>query len=217
MLPEDIINEQIEYYRHKAPEYDASAAPRDSQVGRWAEALDAALERFRPTGHVLEIACGTGLGTQRLLEHADAVTALDSAPEAIELAKERIAHDPRVRFVLANIFEWDPPEQYDVVYFRAWITHVPPDRFRHFWNLVDRALKTGGRVFFDDDLDGAFPEEFLDEPHLVRRTTSTGGTHRVVKVFWQPAELEEKLASLGWDIQVYTSGLLMWGEGRRAS
>lgn len=216
MDDDDIIAEQIDYYREKAPEYDASAASADSQIGRWAKNIDAALDRFGPTGHVLEIACGTGLGTRRLLQHAEAVTALDSSPEVIELAKERTRDDRRVRFVVANVFEWEPPEQYDVVYFRAWLTHVPLDRFDAFWDLVRRALKPGGRVFFDDDLEGAFEEEFLDEAHVVRRTTTSGPAHRVVKVFWKPTELEQRLRKLGWEIRVRTTGLLMWGEGRRA-
>jgi SAM-dependent methyltransferase len=211
---DDIIAEQIDYYRKKAPEYDASAAPADSRIGTWAREIDDALDRFAPAGHVLEIACGTGLGTQRLLHHAEAVTALDSSPEVIELARKRTRGDPRVQFIVANIFEWDPPEQYDVVYFRAWITHVPLDRFDAFWDLVRRALKPDGRVFFDDDLEGAFEEEFL-ESHVVRRSTTFGPAHRVVKVFWKPAELEQRLNQLGWEIHVRTTGLLMWGEGGR--
>lgn len=216
MDDDDIISEQIDYYRKKAPEYDSNAASADSRLGTWAKEIDDALDRFSPTGHVLEIACGTGLGTRRLLQHADTVTALDSSPEVIELARKRTRGDPRVRFLLANIFEWDPPEQYDVVYFRSWITHVPLDRFDAFWDLVRRSLKPDGRVFFDDDLEGAFEEDFLDESHVVHRTTASGTTHRVVKVFWKPAELQQRLKKLGWDIRVRTTGLLMWGEGQRA-
>ena len=211
-----IIDEQINYYRKKAPEYDATAAAAPDPVTQWSKQIFAALDRFRPTGHVLEIACGTGLGTTRLLPHADRITAIDSSPEVLEVAKRRI-DDPRVHFVVADIFEWEPPEKYDVVFFQAWITHIPPQRFQSFWELVDRALKPRGRVFFNDDLEGAFEEERLDEPHLVRRTTNAGEAFRVVKRFWSPDELEDALRELGWDIRVHTAGLLMWGEGQRSS
>jgi SAM-dependent methyltransferase len=212
----DIINEQIDYYRRRAPEYDASLASLPDHIVVAAKELDEALDRFRPTGHVLEIACGTGLGTERLLQHADSITAVDSSPEVIELAKQRINNDPRVRFIVADIFEWEPSAVYDVVSFRAWLTHVPPTRFESFWDLVQRALKPDGRVFFDDDLEGAFEEQPLDTPHLVRRTTEAGDKFRVVKRFWKPDELEATLRRLGWDIQVRSAGLLMWGEGGRS-
>jgi demethylmenaquinone methyltransferase/2-methoxy-6-polyprenyl-1,4-benzoquinol methylase len=212
-----VIDEQIDYYRKKAPEYDATAASAPAHIVTWGKQIDAALDHFRPTGHVLEIACGTGLGTQLLLPHANAITAVDSSPEVIEIAKRKIGNDPRVSFVVADIFEWEPPEVYDVVFFRAWITHVPPERFEVFWDLVDGALKPGGRVFFDDDLKGAFEEVSMDEPHLVRRKTDAGDEFKIVKRFWRPDELESALEMLGWDIRVRSAGLLMWGEGRRRS
>lgn len=211
-----IVEEQIDYYRKIASEYDASAAAAPDQIVAWAKEIDSALDRFRPTGHVLEIACGTGLGTYRLLQYADSITAVDSSREVIELAKRRIDNDPRVNFVLADVFEWEPRETYDVVFFRAWITHVPPERFESFWDLVSRALRPGGRVYFDDELEGAFEEDPLDEPHLVRRTTVAGDEFRVVKRYWRPEELEATLQTLGWDIRIQSAGLLMWGEGRRA-
>ena len=217
MSDRGIIQEQIDYYRSKAAEYDATAAAAPDHIVAWAKEIDAALNRFRPIGHVLEVACGTGLGTYRLLQYADAITAVDSSPEVIELAKHRIDNDPRVRFIVADIFGWDPPETYDVVFFRAWITHVPPEHFESFWNLVDRSLKPGGRVFFDDDLEGAFEEVPLDEPHLVRRTTMANDEFKVVKRFWRPDELEAALQTLGWNIRIRSVGLLMWGEGGRAS
>jgi protein-L-isoaspartate O-methyltransferase len=39
---------------------------------------------MRPTGHVLETACGTGLWTEALARLADTVTAIDAAPEVLE-------------------------------------------------------------------------------------------------------------------------------------
>ncbi len=209
----EIIREQIDYYRQRAPEYDATAEQADEQLRRDAAAIDAALETFRPAGDVLEIACGTGLGTRRLLKHADTVTALDSSPEAIELAKSKVGHDPRVRFVVADVFSWEPHLAYDVVYFRFWLTHVPPDLFNDFWDRVRRALKPSGRVFFEDDMEGAFHEERVDDTHLVRRPLSSGEEFRVVKVFYDPKDLETRVRRLGWNITVRTSGRLMWGQG----
>jgi SAM-dependent methyltransferase len=211
----DIIQEQIDYYRRKAPDYDASAARGGDPLAAYGRRLNEALDDFRPTGHVLEIACGTGNQTRKLLQHASALTALDSAPEAMGLARRKVGDDPRVRFVEADVFAWEPDDLYDVVFFGWWLSHVPPDQFEQFWEVVRRALKPTGRVFFEDEFENAFKDEFIAHPTLplVRRSTRDGSEFRVVKVYWQPRELEQQLRDLGWDIKVHTTGPFYWGEG----
>jgi hypothetical protein len=41
------------------------------------------------------------------------------------------------------------------------------------------------------------------------------GTFDVVKVFWEPTELKARLAELGWDINVETSGPFFCAQGHR--
>jgi demethylmenaquinone methyltransferase/2-methoxy-6-polyprenyl-1,4-benzoquinol methylase len=96
-------------------------------------------------GDVLEIACGTGWWTQRLAQRAGRLTAVDASPEMIEINRQRVA-DPRVQYLVANIFDWSPAQRYDVVFFGFWLTHVPPARFEDFWRLCEQALRPSGRV-----------------------------------------------------------------------
>jgi SAM-dependent methyltransferase len=111
--------------------------------------LEAALDDFRPAGDVLELACGPGTWTVQLLRHAAKLTALDASPEMLALAAEKAGG--RVRFVQADLFEWEPDRRYDVVFFGFWLSHVPLERFDSFWSLVADAHAPGGRVFFADD------------------------------------------------------------------
>lgn len=76
MTDEDILAEQIAYYRARAGEYDQwfrrqGRYDRGAELNaRWhAEAgqVRQALDRFAPAGRVLELACGTGLWTARLV------------------------------------------------------------------------------------------------------------------------------------------------------
>ncbi|MGB0098039.1 MAG: arylsulfotransferase family protein [Solirubrobacteraceae bacterium] len=78
------------------------------------------------------------------------ITALDASAEMLAIAASRI-RDERVRFIQANIFSWTPDQRYDVVFFGFWLSHVPLDRFEHFWTLVADCLAPEGRVFFVDD------------------------------------------------------------------
>ena len=94
-----LLAEQIAYYRAIAPEYEDHALP-----GTGADELLAALDAFQPAGDVLELACGPGVWTERLLAHATSVTAVDAAPEMLARARARLGED-RVRFVQAELEE----------------------------------------------------------------------------------------------------------------
>ncbi|MDQ4069637.1 MAG: class I SAM-dependent methyltransferase [Actinomycetota bacterium] len=208
-----LLAEQVAYYRARAPEYDAGAL--DLPGG---DEVVAALDAFAPTGGVVELACGTGAWTVQLLRHADAVTAVDSSPEMLELAAHRVGKDRRVRFVLADLISWRPERRYDVVFFGFWISHVPVERFATFWELVGECLAPGGRVFFADDAYRTNDElvEGRDSTTIERRLED-GTRFRVVKVPHSAAGLKRHLRELGWTIEVHeTAGPFYWGAGSPA-
>jgi SAM-dependent methyltransferase len=211
----ELLAEQVAYYRATAPEYLDGAL--DLPGGT---ELERALDAFAPAGDVLELACGPGTWTPRLMAHADTVTAVDAAPEMLALARERVG-ERRVRFVLADLFAWRPDRRYDVVFIGFWLSHVPLERFAAFWALVGDCLLPGGRVFFADD-GYRTPDELVEgqASHTIRRRLHDGTAYRAIKVPHDPAELEDRLARFGWDVKVHaTAGPFYWGAGlpRRCS
>lgn len=209
-----IIEDQIGYYERRASEYDETSGIESAPI----KELAAALEGFGPRGRILEVACGTGTWTGRLLAYSDDVTALDSSPHMVELNRRRV-DDPRVRYVVADVFAWEPAGLFDVVFFAFWLSHVPTARFESFWNVVAGALAPQRRVFFmDEGAHNRWHEEVIDlSVPLVRRRLSDGSEHRVVKALWEPGELETRLRALGWDIEVTAVDAFYWGAGSRAS
>jgi SAM-dependent methyltransferase len=224
MDDESLIKEQIEYYRRRAPEYDETATPPGDPFAPFGRELEAALDRFRPEGRVLEIASGTGLWTRSLLAHAFSVTAVDSPPEMHEVSRRQLGDDTRVRYVEADVFSWEPDARYDVVFLANWLSHVPPARFDGFWGTVREALAPDGRVFLTDEIEDAWRndpllhEDFIHGPSvpIVRRPLRDGRVFRVVKEFWAPDRLESRLRELGWDIAIHAVGPFYWGQGRPA-
>ena len=100
MPADSVLDHQLAYYRARAREYDdwwfrTGRYDRGPEANaRWfAEVaeLEAVVERFDPRGEVLELACGTGLWTKRLVGVADHLTAVDAAPEVLELNRARLA------------------------------------------------------------------------------------------------------------------------------
>ncbi len=92
-----MLAEQLAYYRARAPEYTKTAF-HDATARRAEAAAIRMLERFQPAGDVLELACGPGTWTGQLARHAEMVTALDGAPEMLELARAKV-RDERVRLL----------------------------------------------------------------------------------------------------------------------
>lgn len=225
------FDEQIRYYRVRAPEYDAWADrhgdyDRGSLNQGWLiekQRLLAALDDFAPTGDVLEIAGGTGQWTHRLLPHVDSLTVVDAAPEAVARNRQRLGPAAnRVSFHEVDFFDWQPTRRFDVIFFSYWLSHVPPARFEGFWARVSDCLKPGGRVFLIDNVASVQasrldPEIPGDDGVSVLRPAPDGNLYRVWKVLWRPEELEEALGSLGWAVDVFPTGTyFMWAEGTRA-
>lgn len=197
------VQEQIAYYRARAGEYDRVYDERDDL-----RALTAIVDDLPITGDVLELACGTGQWTSRLAARARSVTAVDASPEALDIARERVA-PATVEFECADLFAWRPSRRYDTVFFAFWLSHVPPDRLPGFWRTVADALAPGGSAVFVDNGPGeAVAEDVLAGQAVpsVRRRLDDGSEYRVVKVFHDPERLVRALGSWGWSASVRPAG-----------
>jgi demethylmenaquinone methyltransferase/2-methoxy-6-polyprenyl-1,4-benzoquinol methylase len=135
----------------------------------------------------------------------------------LAINRERVA-DPKVTYVQADLFDWEPDRAYDAVFFGAWLSHVPPGSFDDFWTLVRRCLAPDGRVAFEDEDEraaGYDDVQLIDGVPVARRTLSDGREFGIVKVFWRPEDLESHLRASGWDISIRRVGdSLMYGVGR---
>ena len=232
---DDLMSSQIAYYRAHAPKYDDWWRRRgrhdlgDDYRLRWeAEiaTLDVFLEGFAPFGDVLEFAGGTGNWTAKLLPMCESIAVVDASPEAAAVAQDKI-DDPKVAWVVEDIFGYRPKRQYDTVFFSFWLSHVPPERFDQFWALVDRCLLPTGRVFFIDNADPSLSSEIPEFEALwsqssesslagidsrtdlvtgrATRLAADGSTYDLVKIWRAPEDLTSILAKLGWRADVTTT------------
>ena len=98
-------------------------------------------------GRVLELGCGPGRNAVYLAGQGCRVEAVDFSAEAIEWARQRAeAAGVAVEFRCCSIFDTAFGEAaYDLVYDSGCFHHLPPHRRRDYVELVDRALKPGGR------------------------------------------------------------------------
>jgi demethylmenaquinone methyltransferase/2-methoxy-6-polyprenyl-1,4-benzoquinol methylase len=206
----DLLDEQKRYYAERAPEYDDWWFRRGryelepEALARWQEDIaevETALDAFAPRGSVLELAAGTGIWTRKLVGLADRIVAVDANAETLAL------NTSDAELVQADVFEWEPEEPVDVVFFSFWLSHVPEARFDEFWALVRSAVRPDGRVFLIDSGAGDSAHSGTDRAgEEETRSLSDGRSFRIVKRRWPPLELAERVRLLGFDLQLRDSG-----------
>lgn len=189
-----VQDEQIAFYRARAPEYDQSWATR-----RELETVKRFLRTMGPFAEVIELACGRGLWTKELVRIGRSVTAIDASPEMIDLNRQSVASD-RVTYQERDLFHWEPDRQYDLLFAGFWLSHVPPDQIDDFLAKVHRAVRPDGTVFFVDQCN-----DIRDDPQgdtegvLQKRRVADGRTFTIVKVYYHPALLAAAVGRGGFD------------------
>jgi SAM-dependent methyltransferase len=219
----DPVAEQKRYYAERAPEYDDWWYRRGryelepEALVRWqadAAEAEAALAAVAPRrsagGTVLELAAGTGIWTRKLVRLADRVVAVDANAETLAL------NTSDAELECADIFGWEPPERFDLVFFSFWLSHVPEGEFDEFWSLVRAALVPGGRVFLVDSGAGDTAHTGTDQANGEEtRSLSDGRTFRIVKRRRRPDELAARVRPLGFELDLHetANGHFLYGGG----
>ncbi len=225
----ELLQRQIEYYRARAPEYDNWFYRRDrydqgaAHTRQWQREAGQVRDQLHSKSgfaHILELAPGTGIWTGELIQIGERVTALDASPEMIQINRAKLLSD-KVDYVLTDLFQWQPSRQYDMVFFGFWLSHVPPDKVSAFLAKVRAALKPGGRLFCVDSRDRQKSEthtEAIDRGrHLEERVLKDGRQFEIVKIYYDPGQLTERLRQHGFDIEARTTeNFFLYADGTRA-
>ena len=212
-----VLDEQLAYYRARAPEYDdwferRGRYDRGGEATRvWREELVAVrswLAALELAGReVAELASGTGIWTEQLLSLGATVTAVDAAPEMLAALRQRVPGD-RLTTIEADLFSWVAPTRYDAVVSCFFVSHVPDERLDAFASMIAMSLRTGGQVFVLDGLrehsstarDHELPEE---RNQTMLRRLDDGATYRIVKRFRSDESLAEAFERHGLQVRVH--------------
>ncbi len=188
----------VEYYRRRAPEYEAFYAKPERQT-------DLALlrrhipERMRDR-RVLEIACGTGYWTTLIASAAASVVATDAGEEPMAIARTKPYPAGRVRFALADAYALDPSlGRFDAALAIFWWSHIPLSRIADFLSSLHARLEPAARIVLMDNLyvDGSstpVAERDAEGNTYQLRPLADGSENRVLKNFPTEQDLRSHLA-----------------------
>ena len=225
----DRLQHQIDYYRARAPEYDDWFYRRgrydhgEAHTRQWQREAKIVREQLRSQsgfGRILELAPGTGIWTEQLINIGERVTALDASPEMIAINRAKLRSD-RVDYHQVDLFQWQPVRQYDMVFFGFWLSHVPAAKLDRFLDSARAALKPGGRLFLVDSCPSekstSAEQSIETENELQGRFLRDGRRYTIIKIYYEPLELTATLHRHGFDIEVQsTESSFLYADGRRA-
>ncbi len=97
--------------------------------------------------NVLEIGCGTGRDTEKLVAQGNRVTALDLSSGMLAVAKQK-ATLAAVDFRQDDVYRFEPGETFDAVVAALVIEHLPD--LPAFFARVARWLAPGGSAYFSE-------------------------------------------------------------------
>jgi 2-polyprenyl-3-methyl-5-hydroxy-6-metoxy-1,4-benzoquinol methylase/ribosomal protein S18 acetylase RimI-like enzyme len=215
---EELLRSQIAYYEDRAPTYEdwwyrRGTHDRGPWVNdRWfAETAiaEADLRSIDATGDVLEVACGSGIWTRILAPRARRLVALDASEQMIRRNRLTVA-DPTVDYRLEDVFAWDTDERFDVIVSGFFVSHIPPSRFEGFFTKLARWLRPGGLLWLVDDANPwstpSADAASLAQTHHAHRRLVGENEYTIVKLFYPPEVLADRLERIGWDADLRSTG-----------
>ncbi|NLJ95620.1 MAG: class I SAM-dependent methyltransferase [Clostridiales bacterium] len=104
---------------------------------------DRFLNYVAPTGHVMDLGCGSGRDSLFFLQHNYIVDALDSSKKLCELVNKKIGIKP----LNCRIQDWKPNIRYDGIWACASLLHLKSDEFETFIRNLQIYLNIHGVLF----------------------------------------------------------------------
>ena len=188
------------YYAARAPVYDRvyRKPERQADLRRLQDWVPTMLEGRQ----IIEIACGTGYWTQFIAPVAKSLMATDVSVEALQLAMARDGVE-KVGFRIVDAYRLsDELGRFDAAFSALWISHIPRQRLRLFFEGLNRRLLPGSPVLLIDNSRAQcreLPITATDEygNTYQTRVTDDQTEYRVLKNFPAPDELTGTIRGLG--------------------
>lgn len=103
------------------------------------------VERILPfcKSPILDLGCGVGIITKRLVDTGFQVMGLDGSKQKVETAKKNI---PEAKFTVALFEHYEPEEAFNTVISKNVFEHFPPEETKLLARKIYSWLNPGGRV-----------------------------------------------------------------------
>ncbi len=203
------------YYEQRQPEYEAIyAKPERQEDLGW---LGDLLAQYVANKCVLELACGTGYWTRRMLQHASSIYATDVSAQLAEATVSSCA-DAKVTGGTLDAFNLPPMPGYDCVVAGFLYSHILIEQCASFLSGLAAALPHSTALVLFDNKYVAGSSTLISHTSPVgdtyqNRTLKDGSQHEVLKNFPTKKGLQTTLQPFCTDVVVLESTYFWFATG----
>ena len=186
--------ELFEYYDERAPEYE------EFYMGKAAHTISnpvfyqndtAAISKLLPdyiNGKCLDIACGTGFWLPVYEKNCTEIMLIDQSEGVLaECVKkiQRLGIENKAEIIRGEIFSYSYKEhEYDSAFIGFLMSHLHDDEINNIFQILQRALKTGGRFAI---IDSAWSKEIAavrsDKAGMIKRALRDRREFEIYEIF----------------------------------
>ncbi len=158
---------------------------------------------FKP-GRILDLGCGTGNLTQKILEHFPEaeIDALDLSEDILAESRKRFAKFPNIRYIQADFKNMHlPPGSYDLVMSGIAIHHIEDPYKIKLYKEVYQALSKNGLFVFADQTRGITDEIYHKNISCWKEEAfKLGSTEENWKMWMDHQDAHDHHSPVGWHL-----------------
>jgi ubiquinone/menaquinone biosynthesis C-methylase UbiE len=192
-----MTNEMRTYYNERAEEYDEIYEGKKhgtldphiylKDVARTVESAS----KFG-SGHLLDIACGTGFWLLSYHQNCRRITVMDQSEKMLQKCRKRAAEKgiTLIDFVQGDFLNiMFKPSTFDSTFVGFLLSHVTPDQEKSFFYNLERVLKPDSQVMLVDSAWNRLRQKYTEKECMQKRVLNDGRTYTVYKRYFEKQDI----------------------------
>jgi len=203
------------YYNRRAQEYEQVYLRGDPIRQGEQTAIAAEMRKIFQNRCVLEIACGTGFLTEKIVDIAEHIVATDLSQKMLAIARSKKILNS-VEFQQVDAYALSAvPGVFDAGLANFWFSHMPQMRIAEFLDGFHKKLSKGAVVFMADNVyipgvGGELVTRPGTEDTFKVRELSDGSKHEVLKNYYSADQLQNMFAPRTRDLKIHVGQCFWW-------
>ena len=180
--------------KHNGLTYDALSEEYEEKAGLRVEKTSEIIEKvtpfFKTNGHILDVGCGVGITTEKLLEKGFQVTAVDISSKMLAYTQKR---NPQAHCVLGDFLTLDFDTRFDGILDFAFLHLFPKETAMEILQKNYEILHPEGIFFIGTTVSDKNSEGWEEKEDYSKK-------HKRYRKHWKEDELKEALQKVGFEI-----------------
>jgi len=151
------------------------------------------------SGHLIDIACGTGFWAPHYARNCAWITFLDQSERMLSECRKRVQEsgiETTVRFIRGNIFDEEMEASvFDCALIGFLLSHLSAEREGALFKKLKEILKPDARLMVIESVWSEKRKGYRQKTGIENRVLNDGRSFRVYKKYFEQTEVEEMLES----------------------